>query len=412
MNSIAPTTLVIDTDTGGDPDDAVTVTCAAWLPELAAVITADEHQGQRAQFTRHQLDLLGRPDVPVTTGTDLGNTRYWVVQGMTPAAISVQPDDVLGTVRRVCARTSGPVRWVGCGPLTNLAHVLRAAPDLAERLVITQMGGAINYRDPAKAEHNFRLDPDAARYVLAHARDLTLVLSDTTFTNEIALYPGHPLVQRLAAPGAPAWAGLLVEHIDRWATDFGYTSKMHDPLTLSVALGLGFVQLEQRPVVIAQDGRMSLDPTRGRLVQVSTRADYPAFMTWLTTQLTAMEPEAFLHGLGALEPEILPLIAEHLRDFDEEMLPSLLMADVARWTSHTAHAALDPSARLARLLTRMEQAWGDGHNPVANLIATSFVENIYDQPHVVRLLGPKLMHYYRAYTGEAQTNAPLSEGAT
>ena len=291
MHSLVPPPMVIDSDNGGDPDDAVTVTCAAWLPELAAVITADEIRGQRAQFTRHQLNLLGRPEVPVTAGADLGNTRYWVMQGFTPTSIAAQPGDVVDTVLRVCASTSGPVRWVGCGPLTNLAYVLRVAPDLADRLVITQMGGAIHYRDPAKAEHNFRLDPDAARYVLARARHLTLVLSDVTFTPEIALYPGHPLVQRLATPHAPPWARLLAEHIDRWAIGFGYTSKMHDPLTLSVALGLGFVHLEDRPVVVAEDGRMSLDPTAGRVVRVSTRADYSAFMGWLTTQLTATEPD-------------------------------------------------------------------------------------------------------------------------
>jgi hypothetical protein len=116
--------------------------------------------------------------------------------------------------------------------------------------------------------------------------------------------------------------------------------------------------------------------------------------------LVAMELEAFIQGLGILEPDIRPLIAEHIRDFDE-ILPSLVMGDIARWASRAAHDDPEPSDRLRPLLTRMEQAWGDGHNPVSNLIATSFVENIYDQPHVVGLLGPKLMCYYLAYTGSA-----------
>ncbi|WP_309241250.1 nucleoside hydrolase [Nocardia sp. BSTN01] len=284
--------ILLDTDTGGDPDDATAVTCAAHLPELAAVITADENYGERARFARHQLDLLSRPDVPVTAGADLGNTKYWVVAGITPDIIPAQPDEVLNAVHSVCAKTTGPVRWVGCGPMTNLASVLRATPGLADRLEITQMGGAINYRDPAKAEHNFRLDPDAARYVLTHARHLTLVLSDVTFTDEIALYPGHPLYQQLAAPTAPEWAALLVEHIDRWDADFGYTTKMHDPITLTVALGLPFVRLERRPITIADDGRMSVDHSEGRPVLVSTSADYPAFMGWLTRKLTNWAPIA------------------------------------------------------------------------------------------------------------------------
>jgi inosine-uridine nucleoside N-ribohydrolase len=139
--------------------------------------------------------------------------------------------------------------------------VLRAAPELADQLIITQMGGAIHHPDPrglARAEHNFRLDPDAARYLLTHARHLTLVLADTTFTDSIALYPGHPLYQLLAVPGAPQCAALLTEHIDRWHKDFGYTTKMHDPLTLTVALGLGFVGVDQRPITVDDDGRMSI----------------------------------------------------------------------------------------------------------------------------------------------------------
>lgn len=278
--------IIIDTDNGGDPDDATTVTCVAGLPELATVITTDENRSERARFMRHQLNLLGQPDVPVVAGADLGNTKYWVVGGVAPATIPTQSDDVLGTVQAVCTQTTGTIRWVRCGPMTNLAQVLHAAPELAERLVITQMGGAINYRDPAKAEHNFRLDPDAARYVLTHARHLTLVLSDVTFTDEIAPHPGHPVYQQLAAPGAPEWAGMLVEHIDRWDNDFGYTSKMHDPLTLTVALGLPFVSLERRPITIADDGRMRIDHAEGRPILVSTGADYPAFMAWLTRQLT------------------------------------------------------------------------------------------------------------------------------
>jgi pyrimidine-specific ribonucleoside hydrolase len=147
------TPIILDVDAGGDPDDAITVACAARLPELKLVLTADEIDGERARFVRYLLDLLGRPEVSVVAGADLGNRRYWVVDGMTPAAVASQPDDVLGAVRAVCAASDRPVRWVGCGPMTTLAHILRTAPELAERLVITQMGGAINYRDRSRAEH-------------------------------------------------------------------------------------------------------------------------------------------------------------------------------------------------------------------------------------------------------------------
>ncbi|WP_280361311.1 nucleoside hydrolase [Nocardia wallacei] len=282
--------IVLDLDIGGDPDDALTLACAARLPELWLVITSDEIDGERARLARHPLDLLGRTDVQVVAGADLGNRRYWVAHGLTPASVPAQTGDVVEAVRAVCARADGPVRWVGCGPMTNLARVLRAVPELAGRLVITQMGGALHYRDPAKAEHNVRLDPAAARFVAIAARHLTLVLSDVTFTDEIAIGPhpadpGYAVYRALAAADAPAWARLLAEHLVRWAAAFdGRTSKQHDPLTLAVALGLSFVYLARVPVVFASDGRLRADPA-GLPTAVALSADYPAFRRWLPGQL-------------------------------------------------------------------------------------------------------------------------------
>lgn len=68
--------MVIDTDLGGDPDDTVALVVAARrVPELRLVVTSDEYGGERARLVRYLLDLVGRPDVRVVAGADLGNTR-------------------------------------------------------------------------------------------------------------------------------------------------------------------------------------------------------------------------------------------------------------------------------------------------------------------------------------------------
>ena len=154
--------LIIDTDAGGDPDDAIALVIAAAEPSLALVSTVDELGGRRARFVRHLLDLLGREDVPVVAGADLGDTRMDCIAGLVPDSVAPQRTNVAEAVGDVVAKTGGLVRWAGMGPVTNLAALLTGQPDLAERLVVTQMGGALNYRDPERAEHNFRLDPAAA----------------------------------------------------------------------------------------------------------------------------------------------------------------------------------------------------------------------------------------------------------
>ncbi|WP_330230290.1 hypothetical protein OHA40_30595 [Nocardia sp. NBC_00508] len=117
--------------------------------------------------------------------------------------------------------------------------------------------------------------------------------------------------------------------------------------------------------------------------------------TW--TRSLVPDLAAFIEGLADLEPEIRPLIAEHIRDYDE-MLPTLFMGDIARWVISVTHDSPDPATRLQPFFDRLEQGWGDGQNPVSDLIATSFVENVYDDPDVVTLLGPNLARYYRLYT--------------
>ncbi|MQY29374.1 nucleoside hydrolase [Nocardia aurantia] len=279
------TPVIIDTDIGGDPDDAIAVTCAARaVPELALVLTADENGGRRARFARHLLDLLDRTEVPVVAGADLGNTRYYCVEDLIPAEVPAQPHDPVAAVHAVCATTDGPVRWVGMGPLSNLARILDTAPELAPRLVVTQMGGAIAYRDPTKAEHNFRLDPAAARFVVGRAVHLFLLLSDTTFTPEIEIARDSELYKRLATGDAPPWARLLTAHLDNWFDRFYPGTRQHDPLTLTAALQLPFVDFARRAVLLDDDARMTSDPG-GRTVRTSARADYAAFRAWLAAQL-------------------------------------------------------------------------------------------------------------------------------
>ncbi|WP_199442809.1 nucleoside hydrolase [Umezawaea beigongshangensis] len=272
--------LIVDTDAGGDPDDAVALVLAAAEPTLALVTTVDELGGRRARFVRHLLDLLGRADVPVVAGADLGNTRLDCVDGLVPDSVPAQPTGVVDAVAAVCAAASGRVRWAGLGPVTNLAEVLTTRPDLAGRLVVTQMGGALNYRDPERAEHNFRVDPAAAAVLLRAAVLPKLVLSDTTFTPQIEITEGSGLHRRLADPAAPEWARLVAAHLDRWFQRFHPGTIQHDALTLAAALQLPHVGLLRERVVLDEIGRMTTAPD-GHLVRLSVKADYPAFLGWL-----------------------------------------------------------------------------------------------------------------------------------
>jgi len=283
--------VILDTDIGGDADDALAVAASArLLPDLAAVVTGDEVAGQRARFARHLLDLLDRTDVVTVAGADLGNVCYFVVDGLVPDDVPAQRAAVVDAVREVCARTDGPVRWVGMGPLTNLARVVREAPGLAARLQVAQMGGALRYRYPDRAEHNVHLDVSAAAEVFAAAADGRLampsfVASEVTWDPRMAVTRDSPIYRGLAADAAPAWARLLVQSLDRWFERFHPATLQHDALTLTAALDQPFVIFDVLPIRLDDLGRTTVDETNGVPTRWSLHATYEPFMKWLATAL-------------------------------------------------------------------------------------------------------------------------------
>lgn len=158
--------VILDTDIGGEPDDALAVAVAAGFRDLSLVITSDEHDGRRAKMARFLLDLLMRSDVPVVAGRDLGRVDNWAADGFVPGGVEEQPTDVVAAVEDVLGRTSERVLWVGAGPMSNLADVLAAVPAAVERLVVIQVAGSRTWL-PDRAEPNIGADLPAARAVLS-----------------------------------------------------------------------------------------------------------------------------------------------------------------------------------------------------------------------------------------------------
>src|SRR5271166_5690098 len=245
--------VILDTDVGGEPDDAMSLVIAAReLPELALVVTSDELSGQRARFARFLLDAAGRPDVPVAAGRQLSATPCFLATGLTPGWVGRQPDDVPRAVAAACRRAGGAARWIGLGPLSNLAAVLGAEPALARRLFITQLAGTLNRGEgrPALPPRNFRLDRSAARLVLASARYLRLVTVDTAFRRAAEITAASPVFTSLAGGAVPPWADVLAAHCRQFFARYHPAVVPASPLALSAALGLPFTSFAQAAVTV------------------------------------------------------------------------------------------------------------------------------------------------------------------
>ncbi len=263
------------------------VVAARVVPNLV-VVTADETRGGRAQLARHALNLLDRTDVAVIPGFDLGGEDRFLLD--TGHVFPEHGEDFLERIRdldrmiaavvELCETTTGPIQWVGLGPMSNLTAVISRLPEIADRVRVTQLGGVHDrHHGKTAVSENFRIDPTSAGLALRALHTPRLILGDHTDHDALQITPDSPLLQMFEQPTAPRWADLLALHLRAWFVR-ERTARLRDPLPLSAALGLLFVTFRTERIEIHPDGRLSSTP-HGRQIQVSDTVDYAAARTWM-----------------------------------------------------------------------------------------------------------------------------------
>ncbi len=173
--------VYLDVDTG--VDDALAILLAVRHPALdVRGITTVVGNVDLAQVTRNTLqvlDVLGADHIPVVSGADrplVAPARSAaVVHGVDGLGAPGLPaprrppagDDAVAFLRRELAAATEPVTIIALGPLTNIALLLCAAPELKPRIRrIALMGGAVEIGNATPvAEFNIYHDPEAADVV-------------------------------------------------------------------------------------------------------------------------------------------------------------------------------------------------------------------------------------------------------
>jgi inosine-uridine nucleoside N-ribohydrolase len=121
-----------------------------------------------------QGPVLGR----IETATDILGQTGMPSAGLTlPEAPATFQNDAFEALCAWLEKSEGERRILALGPLTNIAAVALARPDLAEKITdLTWMGGAVTTGNhTASAEFNAFADPEALAIVLAHKVPLRMV---------------------------------------------------------------------------------------------------------------------------------------------------------------------------------------------------------------------------------------------
>lgn len=248
--------VILDTDIGYDPDDLFALLLLLNSPELEIdlIVTGDEVGGKRAAFTRKVLDQYGRRDLRVVQGEDLGNHNFVVdelIQGF-----EYSPNTMYLDAMKDVFDSSDRVVYINIQGFTHLANLIQRFPECREKLVVSQMGGAVNYsRRPGWVEHNVKIDKEAARYVLTSNVDISLVMTQTTFNPVYMVGDQHDLYQKLKSSDKPVHQ-ILVRHIELFHEAKKFWSYMHDPLTAAVALGKDFVEFYESAISMDENGNL------------------------------------------------------------------------------------------------------------------------------------------------------------
>lgn len=309
--------IIIDCDPGHD--DAIALILALASPKLNVLAVTTSAGNQTPDKTLRNalriLTLLGRHDIPVAGGAPKPLLRELIIAdnvhgesgldgpalpepGFAPQALTAV--ELMAKTLRASAE---PVTLVPTGPLTNIALLLSAYPELKEKIArIVLMGGSAGPGNwtPA-AEFNIYVDPEAAEMVFSAGVPITMCGLDVTHAAQV-MDEDIERIRAITNPIARTVAELLdffmIYHRDpKW----GFVgAPLHDPCTIAWLL------------------RPELFEGIECHVSVETQGQYTVGMTVVDRyRLSPHEPNATVL-LGVERQGFIDLLVEQLQAYSEK----------------------------------------------------------------------------------------------
>ena len=271
--------VILDTDIGGDVDDAYALTLLVSLREakVLGVTTVSGPTEQRAQLAAKLLMKLGKSEIPVFAGRrgdQPMNRQYEWARGF--RSTSMKKVSAVEFLRREIQHAPGEIALIAIGPLTNLGDLFTRYPETKRQIKrIVIMGGAIyagyNSKSPAVPEYNIKSDPISARAVFTSGIPLTIAGLDATAMMQL----DEEHQKQLFALGRPA-TDALAALTNLWGNRI---PTLFDPMAVAFALGHRFADDQQQHVVVDDDGltRIANGPPN---VTILLNPRREAFLDW------------------------------------------------------------------------------------------------------------------------------------
>ena len=295
----------LDTDLGGDTDDACALAMLLGWPEaeITGITTVADPGGRRAAYVAHLLRVAGRDDIPLAAGAEVSATtlgradpvddeRHW------PASVTPRPSPPGAALDLLERSLDTGATLVAIGPYTNLALLEISRIGSLRRQPVVVMGGWVEPPAPGlprwgpEMDFNVQWDTRAAEVVAATAR-LTMVTLPATLSAHLRradlprLRAAGPLGQLLARQSEAHAETYQMEKLGRDHSGLpdDLLNFQYDPVACAVALGWSGATVEDiRVRPLRMDDVLSFQPdSEGRSTRVVLDVDGAAFReTWLS----------------------------------------------------------------------------------------------------------------------------------
>jgi inosine-uridine nucleoside N-ribohydrolase len=261
--------ILLDCDAGVDDSFAVALTARHPASDLQAISVVGgnvpTHEGVHNVTT--VLELSGAYNVPVLSGVDRGARlgSAWAEVTDQTASASIETE-TFTKLRDIVFRHDGRAVLVATGPLTNVAVLLKAFPEVVQGLnSIVFLGGAFGRSGNITpvAEHNVFADPEAASAVFESGASIKIVPLNVSERFRVGgggvtdLHdPTQPLLQQYLSV-------VLQPYLAYYRVVFGIDwCPIHDPLAVMLALEPQLFRMRRVSVSVELEGRI----TRGLTV--------------------------------------------------------------------------------------------------------------------------------------------------
>ena len=295
--------VILDTDIGGDIDDAWALAMMLKCPELdVKLIVSDTGNTEyRTKLCAKMLERAGRSDIPVGIGIreESDGLREKQAEWVSDYNLADYPGivykDGVDAIIKTIENSPEPLTLICIGPVPNIAEALRRNPGIAEKTNFVGMQGSVYKQHGGKkgriAEFNIVENIAACQATfLAPWKSMTITPLDTCGTVQLK----DKLYKRVFESSDPIVKD-MIENYRIWHDNSpGFESDVEkessilfDTVAVHLAYSSQFIKMEKMGIRIDDEGFTIPDPSDQKMNIAIDWLDIAGFHEELVTRLTS-----------------------------------------------------------------------------------------------------------------------------